>query len=55
MLTATNISYATKKFSILDAINVSVVPGELLVIVGPNGAGKSTLLSMLADELGREH
>ena len=28
-------------------INLSVAPGETLVIVGPNGAGKSTLLMSL--------
>src|SRR5687768_9277871 len=52
MLTADKISYAHRKFSILDNIDVSVNNGELLVIVGPNGAGKSTLLNLLANELG---
>jgi iron complex transport system ATP-binding protein len=51
MLEANNISYAHRKFSILENINVSVNYGELLVIVGPNGAGKSTLLSLLANEM----
>lgn len=51
MLEACKISYAHKKFSILENIDVSVNYGELLVIVGPNGAGKSTLLSMLANEM----
>lgn len=53
MLEATKITYAHRKFSILEGIDVSVSPGELLVIVGPNGAGKSTLLSVLANELGK--
>ncbi|MEL1246111.1 heme ABC transporter ATP-binding protein [Flavobacterium sp. DGU11] len=53
MLQAANISYAHRKFSILEGIDVSVNPGELLVIVGPNGAGKSTLLSVLANELAK--
>lgn len=52
MLEAQNISYAHRKFSILEGIDVAVTNGELLVIVGPNGAGKSTLLSLLANELG---
>jgi len=52
MLAAEKISYAHRKFSILEDIDVSVKTGELLVIVGPNGAGKSTLLSLLANELG---
>jgi len=51
MLTAEKISYAHRKFSILEGIDVSVSNGELLVIVGPNGAGKSTLLSVLANEM----
>lgn len=51
MLEAQNISYAHRKFSILEGIDVAVRPGELLVIVGPNGAGKSTLLSLLANEM----
>ncbi|AWH84377.1 heme ABC transporter ATP-binding protein [Flavobacterium album] len=53
MLEATNISYAHRKFSILEGIDISVNNGELLVIVGPNGAGKSTLLSLLANEFGK--
>lgn len=53
MLEAQNISYAQRKFTILENIDVSVNYGELLVIVGPNGAGKSTLLSVLANELAR--
>lgn len=51
MLEACKISYAHKKFSILENIDVSVNYGEMLVIVGPNGAGKSTLLSLLANEM----
>ena len=53
MLEANNISYAHRKFTILEGIDLSVNPGELLVIVGPNGAGKSTLLSVLANEMGK--
>jgi len=53
MLEANNISYAHRRFTILEGIDVSVRPGELLVIVGPNGAGKSTLLSVLANEMGK--
>lgn len=29
---------------ILDAVNLQVAPGELVVLLGPNGAGKTTLL-----------
>ncbi len=33
---------------ILDAVDVTAAPGELLGLVGPNGAGKTTLLRVLA-------
>lgn len=33
---------------LLDAIELRLVPGELVGLVGPNGAGKSTLLRLLA-------
>jgi len=50
MIKAQNLSFAHRKFRILDQIDMSVGNQELLVIVGPNGAGKSTLLSLLANE-----
>jgi ABC-2 type transport system ATP-binding protein len=32
----------------LDAVSMSVAPGEILGIIGPNGAGKTTLLRLVA-------
>lgn len=32
----------------LDAVSLSVAPGEQLAVIGPSGAGKTTLLSTLA-------
>lgn len=33
---------------IVKGIDLSVAPGEVVVVIGPNGAGKSTLLKMVA-------
>jgi len=35
---------------VLEAVDLDVLDGEVLVLVGPNGAGKSTLLSVLSGE-----
>jgi zinc transport system ATP-binding protein len=32
---------------ILDAVDVAVMPGEIVTLIGPNGAGKSTLVRVL--------
>jgi iron complex transport system ATP-binding protein len=37
--------------TILDRVDLSVAPGEVIALVGPNGAGKSTLLRTLSGEL----
>ncbi len=39
---------AGRKISVLEHLNLSVLPGETVAIVGKSGSGKSTLLSLLA-------
>ena len=38
----------SSKITVLDGVNVSVAPGELIAVVGQSGAGKSTFLHLLA-------
>lgn len=37
--------------TLLEAIDLSVQPGETVAVVGPNGAGKSTLLRILSGDI----
>jgi ABC-2 type transport system ATP-binding protein len=50
-IVATDLTYAYGDQVAVDAISVSVDPGEVLGFLGPNGAGKSTTIKMLTGQL----
>lgn len=53
---ALQLSGVTKNYGhlkVLEGIDLTVMPGELVGIVGPNGAGKTTLMSCISDGLQR--
>ena len=41
-----DVSFAVRGVTILDRINLALVPGAPSVVIGPNGAGKTTLLRL---------
>ena len=43
-----NVSKLFGDFTAVEAVNISVAPGEFLAIMGPSGCGKTTLLRILA-------
>jgi iron complex transport system ATP-binding protein len=51
ILRCAQISFAYRRSPVLDQIDLSLMPGEVVSILGPNGSGKSTLLKLLLGEL----
>lgn len=47
-LTATSLSWTVQGATIVDAVDLHVIPGEVLGIIGPNGSGKTSLLRLLS-------
>lgn len=50
-LTAVGVAFSYGPRVVLDALQLTVGPGDCIGLVGPNGSGKSTLLRLLASEL----
>jgi iron complex transport system ATP-binding protein len=48
---AIDLRYDVDGAVLVDGVDLTVRPGEMLGVVGPNGAGKSTLLRLLAGEI----
>ncbi|MBR6058905.1 MAG: ABC transporter ATP-binding protein, partial [Victivallales bacterium] len=50
-LRADSLSFAYNDRTIVRDFSLSLVPGDLTVLLGPNGSGKSTILQLLAGRL----
>jgi len=51
MINCTNLGFSYNETEILNGINISISPGQMIGILGANGAGKSTLLKILCGVL----
>lgn len=47
MITAHGIRFAYQRAAVLENIEITAAPGEVVGLIGPNGSGKSTLLRTL--------
>src|SRR5688572_24070060 len=51
-LTLNHVSHSYGDVSVLKDLNLSVNPGEIVVLVGPSGCGKTTILNLLSGHIG---
>jgi len=51
LLQLQGVSFHRSERRVIDAVDLTLHPGELLAVVGPNGSGKSTLLGLLSGRL----
>lgn len=51
IINCTNLGFSYNETEILNGINISISPGQMIGILGANGAGKSTLLKILCGVL----
>ena len=47
-LTLSGIGHRYRDLTVLEAIDLTIPPGEVTVLLGPSGCGKSTTLNMIA-------
>ena len=43
-----NVAHGYNDLPVLQEMNITVSPGEFVVLVGPSGCGKTTLLNILS-------
>src|ERR1700761_3616696 len=50
-LSLQNVSHGYGEVAVLNNLNITVQPGEFVVLVGPSGCGKTTVLNLLSGYL----
>ncbi|GAB2697520.1 ATP-binding cassette domain-containing protein [Aliiglaciecola aliphaticivorans] len=55
VLQVTDLHYRYQQKNVLEAVNLTLTPGNFYALLGPNGAGKSTLFSLICRLLSTEN
>lgn len=50
-LAAEGVGYRVGRHTLIESVDVAIVPGRVTAVLGPNGAGKSSLLKILTGEV----